>query len=359
MDVVALRAGLERELASAREEIQRLQGVTEKKEQDDAKQARQELESKIEELTRENQAQGQAYMELEQEVHNLRADKVHHEESCAKMELELKVVNARSEQEAAQYRTLQDSIQRMSSKMTRLESQHETAVGELMEHHKTESEALVENIKKETEASFREERAELDVREKVLRDRILAQSSRNDQLEEDIFRLQKELEASNKEKEVLARTNRSLERHLSMQNLQEQENLYRKEELELDNARLRELLSDLDTAAAKRLSRDNEDVNRELQAAEMFEQQHRKWVEQAELMTQKLVRIEEEARKTMEQNEELKVALELARSSKESSRESSRELSRPSSRQSSRQSSSLRSSTQSLISRVLSPPLSA
>lgn len=299
------------ELINAKSEIQRLQKMTERKGEQSRTEnqgTRQELESKIEELMRKTQVQEQAYKELEQETSNLRSDKARQEESYTIMEQELHVVTARSEQEAAQYRTLQDSVRRLSSEMAELSERH----------------------RKEAEAQMEEERTNAEAREKVLRDRIVEQSSRNDQLEEEVFRLQKALEASNKDKEVLARTNRSLERHLSMQHLKEQENLYRKEELERENAEIRELLSDLDMAAAKALNRANDgedgengaqkegDADRQLQAADMFEQQCRRWTEQAELMSQKLARAEDEARKAMEQNEKLKVALELSQSFRQS-----------------------------------------
>ncbi|KAI8351005.1 hypothetical protein B0O80DRAFT_120346 [Mortierella sp. GBAus27b] len=288
--VAAQQSGLEQELNDAKGEIQRLQQAMEAREHNQA----------------ENQAQERARADLEQEVSDLRSDKTRQEESIAMLEHELDMVNARSEQEAMQYRTLQDSL------------------AELSERHKKETEALTEKV----DEAVREEKTAGEARDRVLRERILEQSTRNDQLEEEIFRLQKALEASNKEKDVLSRTNRSLERHLSMQHLQEQENVYRKEELERENAELRELVSDLDMAAARTLNRadgadDDEngaqnegDADRESQAAAMFEQQYRKWMEQAELMSQKLTRAEEEARRTLEQNEKLRVQLELAQSSR-------------------------------------------
>ncbi|KAG0364195.1 hypothetical protein BGZ54_007758 [Gamsiella multidivaricata] len=385
--LMSVQTGLEQELAEARAEIRRLQALVDEKEQRETETLH-DLELKAEALrllTHEHEQRKQdhehAYSELEQEIHALRSERSQHEEYLSMREREVEAFHARSQQEAVQYQTLQDSVQRLSSKMARLESQHANELQQihinheaalertLLEHdhslndlagrHKAEKEALVERTRRQVEESFNQDRVECDAREKVLRDRILEQSTRNDQLEEELFRVQKALETAHKEKEALARTNRSLERHLSMQHLQEQENMYRTEELERENVRLRALLSDLDLATAAAARRDSKDSDGSAEqegddkswgtrGVEMFEQKHRKWAEQVELMAQKLARAEEEARKTMEQNEELRVALELAQSSSLSPRFK-------------RHSFSFRPTTPSTptSSRVLSPPLSA
>ncbi|KAF9347361.1 hypothetical protein BGX34_003201 [Mortierella sp. NVP85] len=352
---------MEQELMQAKSEIQRLQGVMEEKEQSlttmtttttttmtgkqqlqlqqqkqqQQQAARQEaLVSEMEALKQTHQTQEKARLALEKEVLQLRSEKTRQEERLEAMERELNTVKARSEQEAA--RTLQEHQERWHAQKTHLESQHAKALTGLTERHQKEKDTLVETTTRQemritTLARHREEKAgaeaEAEAREKVLRDRLLEQASRYDQLAEAFFQMEKTLATTLKEKETMARTNRSLERHLSMQHLQEQENLYRKEELERENAELRELVSELDMAAARTLSqqqqqhnegalaeekKNDEEMDREQQMMATFEQQYRKWMENAELMAQKLARAEDETRKVLAQNEKLQVALELS-----------------------------------------------
>ncbi|KAF8974949.1 hypothetical protein BGZ46_009554 [Entomortierella lignicola] len=348
-----LQTTLEQELEEAKEEIQRLQELASNKDHENVRE------------------------ELEQQINTLLMEKVRYEEKQTAMEHEMESLQERLHQESAQYRTLQDSIQRQSSKMARLESQHanelqqlrmdhddilektlqehEGVMKELVNRHRADTDALVEHSQRQAQDSFRQERMEAEAREKVLRDRYDEKNVLYSQLEDEIFQLQNALEKAVKEKEALGRTNRSLERHISIQQLNEEENAYKLEVLQAENTRLRELLADLDIAAVtqKRIQRrkdqsedgaenyeeekeEETEEQRRLKAAEMFEEQQRKWNEQTQLMARKLARAEEEARKTAEQNESLRIALELAQSH-----------------------SSRRPSTPTASSRVLSPPLSA
>ncbi|KAF9168391.1 hypothetical protein BGX21_008057 [Mortierella sp. AD011] len=342
------QAILEQELTEAREEIRQLRDLASDR---DYERVREEMEHQVKTLLIENEQY-----------------KTNH----AAMEREIETLQERLQQEAVQYHTLQDSVQRMSSKIARLESQHagelqqlrmdhdevlertlqehEGAMRDLMENHRTDTDSLLEHAQRQTEDSFRQERIEAEAREKVLRDKIEEQNSANYQFEEQIFQLQNALEEAMNEKSKLERTNRSLERHISMQHLQEQEKTYTIEELQAENANLREVLSDLDIAAATKgkirmketgaegvsEGEDEDEEQKQLNATETFKQQQRKWNEQTQLMARKLARAQEEARKTTEQNESLRIALQLAQS-------------QPSKQQSSPTTSS----------RVLSPPLSA
>ncbi|KAG0309784.1 hypothetical protein BGZ97_012973, partial [Linnemannia gamsii] len=369
--LTAVQAQLETDLREAQEEVKRLAELVEEKDRlsVEEKQAREAVESKIHELEQSNRQfiedQRQSHeitlAELATQIQDLATEKSRLEETTRQMEQELVAFEARSQQEEAQYRNLQDSVQRLSSKMSRMETQHAEEVEQLqrdheelmdrisLEHadalahlsnqHQVELETELEQLRVTSEmdlhryrhesetrlaetqsqlrGQFTQDRQEMEARERVLRDRIDAQSDRNDQLEEELFQLQRAQDAVVKEKDILARTNRSLERHVSMQHLQQQENVFKMEELERENARLREILADLDIAAAL-AARQNQGTEEDSPAikeetmAEMFAEQQRKWTEQVEQMARKVARAEEEARRVAEQNVDLKVALDLA-----------------------------------------------
>ncbi|GJJ75621.1 hypothetical protein EMPS_07979 [Entomortierella parvispora] len=220
-------------------------------------------------------------------------------------------------------------IQRMQREhadvLERTVQDHADHLSDLTERHRFEKEAELLHHSDRLEDAFAAERRELDARERVLRDRIEDQSDRHDQLEEELFQMQRRLEASEQEKAILERTNRSLERHVSMQHLQEQENVFKIENLEQEVTRLNAILAGLNLAAAaataKKAADDEEKESREgdegqevSSPAALFEEQRQRWVEQADLMARRAARAEEEARKVMEMNLELKVALDLAKS---------------------------------------------
>ncbi|KAG0215404.1 hypothetical protein BGX28_010109 [Mortierella sp. GBA30] len=348
--LVQLQSSLQQELNEARGEISHLQGMLAETERhrSEEKQTRDGLEAKVEQLILRGDQKEQerkedhdrAYEELLKEVETLRSERDLQEEKNTFLERELEAFTARLQQEEAQYRTLQDTVQRLSSKLGRMENQHASeldqiqrdneevmdkvvydhanALTDLSEQHKADLEAAVEHARRQSEEAFRQERLQLDAREKVLRDRAEDQIERNNQLEEELFQVQKRIEDTDREKDVLARTSRSLERQLSMQHLKEQENEYKIEELQRENARLRKILSDLDEAVLSTQEGDRDDVEEEdgaqksSRSQDLFEQQHRKWTEQTELMSRRLARAEEDARKLIEKNVDLKVALELA-----------------------------------------------
>ncbi|KAG0036656.1 hypothetical protein BGZ82_003917 [Podila clonocystis] len=347
----ALQATLEQELTSARNEIHRLQSLVADQKQSLSKdeRAREELEVKIEALMlmsddhEEDKIDKTEFDQLRQETMGLRADKVAQEERLVELQRDLEASTSRSQQEEAQYRTLQDTVQRLRSKITRMEGQHASeleqvqrdhnevmervvhehaqALTEVSEQAQSESRSQQLQIHERLEAQFTKETKELHARERVLRERLSEQSLRNDQLEAQVFLLEKAQAAHEAEKETMARTNRSLERHLSMQHLQEQENVYKMEELERENAKLRVVLTELDMAAyqsRRQEEQDDEEVSRATMAA-MYETQQRRWAEQTQLMERKMAKAEEEARAIMEQNMQLKVALEMAQSESSSS----------------------------------------
>lgn len=347
----ALQATLEQELTSARNEIHRLQSLAADQKQCLSKdqRAREELEVKIEALMLMNDDHEQAKRDkteleqLRQETMQLRADKAAQEERFIELQRDLKASTSRSQQEEAQYRTLQDTVQRLSSKITRMEGQHTSELEQVQRDHEevmervvhehaqtltevseqaqSESRSQQAQIHERLEAQFAKETKELHARERVLRERLSEQSLRNDQLEAQVFLLEKAQEAHEAEKETMARTNRSLERHLSMQHLQEQENVYKMEELERENTKLRAVLAELDMAAyqsRRQEEQDNEEVSHAAMAA-MYETQQRRWAEHTQLMERKMAKVEEEARAMMEQNMQLKVALEMVQSDSSSS----------------------------------------
>ena len=276
--LVQLQSSLQQQLDDSRHEVSHLQGMLADSERShaDEKQAREGLETKVEALAvtgdqheQRKQDHDRAYEELLQEVQALRSDKGHHEDM---LEREREAFAARLQQEEAQYRTLQDTVQRLSSKIGRMESQHASelqqiqldheevmdkvvyehanALTDLTEQHKADLEAAVEHTRRQCEEGFRQERIQLDAREKVLRDRVEDQERRNDQLEEELFQIQKRYEDAEREKDVLSRTNRSLERHLSMQHLKDQEHEYKMEEVQNENSKLRRILAELEIGRA-------------------------------------------------------------------------------------------------------------
>ncbi|KAG0100650.1 hypothetical protein BGZ93_008587 [Podila epicladia] len=347
----ALQVTLEQELTSARNEIHRLQSLVADQKQSLSKdqRAREELEVKVEALmlmSDDNEQVKRDKTELEQlrqETIQLRADMAAQELRFVDLQRDLEASTSRSQQEEAQYRSLQDTVQRLSSKITRMEGQHAgeleqvqrdhdevmervvhehaQALAEVSEQAQSESRSQQLQINERLEAQFAKETKELHARERVLRERLSEQSVRNDQLEAQLFLLEKAQAAHETEKETMARTNRSLERHLSMQHLQEQENVYKMEELERENAKLRAVLAELDMAAyqsRRQEEQDGEEVSRATMAA-IYETQQRRWAEQTQLMERKMAKAEEEARVMMEQNMQLKVELEMAQSESSSS----------------------------------------
>ncbi|CAO3570693.1 unnamed protein product [Mortierella alpina] len=340
--LVQLQSSLQQQLDDCRQEVSQLQVMLAESERShaDEKQAREGLETQVEALAvtgdqheQRKQDHDRAYEELLQEVQGLRMEKSHHEEV---LEREREAFQARLQQEEAQYRTLQDTVQRLSSKIGRMESQHASelqqiqldheevmdkvvyehanALTDLTEQHKADLEAAVEHTRRQCEETFRQERIQLDAREKVLRERVEDQEGRHDQLEEELFQIQKRYEDAEREKDVLTRTNRSLERHLSMQHLKDQENEHKMEEIKQENDKLRRLVAELDLAALSSTDDQEQgtDAERQDRVQAVYEQQQRKWTEQAERMARKLAKAEEEARRATEQNVDLKVALEVA-----------------------------------------------
>ncbi|KAF9927899.1 hypothetical protein FBU30_002786 [Linnemannia zychae] len=362
---------LEKELDDARRDIHNLSQLVKEREQLSAeeRQARETVESRIETIekashqTLEDQRHSHeaALSELDIQILDLEETKVKLEEANHQMKQELEAFEARFQQEEAQYRILQDSVQRLSSKMSRMEAQHTEEIEQLQKNHEEamhrisqehadtldrltqqhkvdieteleqlrnasdinlqqyrhESEVQLRTSKAQLQDAFDQDRQGMEARERVLRDRIDAQSERNDQLEEEVFELRRTQETILKEKEILARTNRSLERHVSMQHLQQQENVFKMEELERENARLKEILADLDIAAALAARQQHDSGESSITTAtaamaDMFAQQQRKWIEKVEQMARKVARAEEEARRFTEQNIDLKVALDLA-----------------------------------------------
>ncbi|KAG0332539.1 hypothetical protein BG004_001207 [Podila humilis] len=349
----ALQTSLEQELTTARNEIHRLQSLVADQKQSISKdqRLREELEVKIEAMMLMSDDHEQVRQDktecdrLRHEAQQLRAEKETHEERSLELARELEDFTMRSQHEETLYRSLQDTVQRLTSTISTMEGQHVNALdearsdheeamervmqehaearAEMAEQNRLESEALQSQLRVQIENQFSEEIQELQARERVLWERMNEQSLKNDQLEAQLFLLEKAQATHENEKETMARTNRSLERHLSMQHLQEQENLYKVEELERENAKLRKVLADLDLAAYLSQQSNRAEGNAEEEEADseviktltttMYERQQRRWSEQIQLLERKMAKAEEEALRMSEQNMQLKVALELAK----------------------------------------------
>ena len=355
----------EKELVTARDEIQRLQALL--AEQDKgaaaAMEARKELETKLEAMmSKKLQEEGDdvyrtpgsnnTAVEQEEQLEKMRQEQSVQQESNAALQQELEVFTERLQQEEAQYRTLQDTVQRLTLKISRIESQHAAEVQQIQRDHeeflekvvqdhadkltdlteqsKADSEQLVLKFRQEqqghqghatAEKELVKEQATFRAREKVLVARLDEQVDRNQQLEARIFELEKKQGEHDFEMDTWIKTNKSLERQLAIEQLQQQESRYQIDKVERENRRLRALLADLDLAA--RLGRavdsgdedeeDEEENRKEVKSA--YERQREKWIQQTQLLERKMAKAEEEATAIMEKNMELMVALEMAQSS--------------------------------------------
>ncbi|KAG0204320.1 hypothetical protein BGX28_003715 [Mortierella sp. GBA30] len=318
-----VRSKLEKELASAVSEIQRLRQMREDQEHDQRN--------------------------IRQELIILRTECATEREAYSVLEQELEAFKARSQEEQEVHsRDLQETVQRFTYQISQLEDQHSSEMQKLQRDHDELLEAMVlkhanaltdlsEQAKTDYESRLSRENLESVSREKVLKTRLEEQSAKNHCLEERLFKLEKGQEAHEEEKDAWRETNKSLERQLAMENLQQQENMYRIEKVEKENRRLRHILTDLDLAA--RLSshsegeecgsteprlngennsdndNDNDNDNDQKKMVALYESQRQKWIEQTKLLERKMAKSEEEATAIMQKNMELMVALEMAQSS--------------------------------------------
>ncbi|KAF9579820.1 hypothetical protein BGW38_003768 [Lunasporangiospora selenospora] len=357
----AMRSDLERDLTEAQGEIRRLSDTKEESVAFGAKESRGVRES-LEEKTfalsalhveheEQRRLHTEAMTKLEQQVQRLSVDIQSREEIKLRLEREVEAFAARSQQEEVQYGALQDTVQRLTSKMARLEAQHAQDLEKIQQDHEEVMDRVVvdhantlERLQHEIEQlqevqqnaleriegnRSSAERESFEARERVLQERADEQMIRNDVFEEKLFRMEKAFEAIEKEKEVLTRANRSLERHLSMQHLQEQENAFKMEELERENARLRKILVGLDVLVrqdetAKEMTKEEKDEkeNEEVKeteeqkkqlVAQTYEEKQRKWAEQVELLERRLSKSQEESRRIQDQNVDLRSVIEVAR----------------------------------------------
>ncbi|KAG0291366.1 hypothetical protein BGZ98_003030 [Dissophora globulifera] len=337
--LLAERSFLEKELADTRDEIKGLRDQLSELETNSAQgqKLREGLELKIEALqlmeetgNHSNQRDAQGDIDTYQkEIANLRSERDTYRQ-------DLDSLNLRLQQEEAQYRTLQDTVQRLNSKLANIESQHATDIQKLQHDHEEVLEKVVINhanalsdltdqSKTESERGFRKEKQEASARERVLKIQIDEQSVRNDMLEERLYlqeMVQGKLEESVKdEREAWAQTKASLERQLAIEQLQQQENTLKITQVEKENRRLRTILADLDIAALLASSRedfsagDRDDRQKEEEMNAMYERQRQQWTEQVRLLEHKVAKADKAATEIAQKNMELMVALDLAQSS--------------------------------------------
>ncbi|KAF9930723.1 hypothetical protein FBU30_000101 [Linnemannia zychae] len=352
----------EKELMDAKGEIQRLQTLLAEQDKDvaAAQVTRQELEAKLEsmmakKLHDEGDRVHRAYAsstsdaEKEDELEQMRKELIAQQESNAVLQQELNIFTERLQQEEAQYRTLQDTVQRLTVKISRLESQHAgeieqiqrdheeflekvvhdhaNALTDLTEQSKADSEQLINRIRQEQQeqqghtnaAELAKEQSAFHARERVLLNRLEAQDDRNQLLEMRIFELEKKQNEHDHEIDTWIKTNKSLERQLAIEQLQQEENRYQVAKMEQENQQLRAILADLDLAARIYGEADSDDENHDeknrAHAKSIYERQVEKWTHQTQLLKHKMAKAEMEATAIMEKNMELMVALEMARSS--------------------------------------------
>ncbi|KAF9986855.1 hypothetical protein BGZ65_005979 [Modicella reniformis] len=272
-----------------------------------------------------------------EEIQRLRLERDALQEGRSVLNREIETMNARLEQEEAQYRSLQDTVQRQTAKISRFESQHASEVEQLQRDHEEILERVViehanalndlsELQKSRSEDSHYRLREELEeklqkewvAKEKAFKSCLEEQSAQNEALEEKLFTQRKVHSVLEEERESWRQTSQSLERQLAIEKLQQQESVYKLEQVEKENRRLRAILADLDLAAL--LSREEPEVEHESKylSEEMkviYEIQRERWMDQIQLLERKVAKTEESAVTILQKNMELMVALDLAQSS--------------------------------------------
>ncbi|KAF8929087.1 hypothetical protein BGZ58_009173 [Dissophora ornata] len=331
--LLAERSFLEKEVADTRDELQRIQALLSEREQNAARdqKLREELELKLEAMKLMEETGGNHTLEpkqldnfiLQQELDTLRSER-------GTQRQDLDALKARLQQEEVQYRSLQDTFQRLTSKHSQLESQHADEIQNIQRNHEEVLEKVVidhaniltdltEQSKTDFERGFHKERQESVAREKVMKTRMEEQSVRNDMLEEKLYLQEmaqtKVEETLNEEREAWGLQKGSLERQLTMEQLQQQENVFRIEQAEKENRRLRAILADLDLVALlssksepESESRDKEDMTA------TYENQKRQWMDQVRLLKHKMATAEAATAEILHKNMDLMVALDAVQS---------------------------------------------
>ncbi|KAG0345120.1 hypothetical protein BG004_003951 [Podila humilis] len=350
-----LRSKMEKELSAAQYEVQRLQRRVTDQEQTLAKDQamRVELEAKMEDLAKttkntpsstadKNEAMASAHIFFEQEIVRLKAESESQKEACSTLEREMEAYPAQLQHEEAQQKILQETVQMLTLKLSKMESQHLNEIQQIQQDHeeflekvvqqhantltemseqsKTDSETLLLHLRQSQDAGSIQEKQESAIREKILQDRLEEVAAKNERLENRIVKLSRAQEQHDTEMDTWMNTNKSLERRLAIEQLQQQENIYQMEQMEKENRRLLSILSGLDIAAAvaARHSRDDDshdedDHEKEVERGKsQYEQQRQQWLDQTEILKKKMERREEEAVVIMQKNMDLMVALEMA-----------------------------------------------
>ncbi|CAO3563607.1 unnamed protein product [Mortierella alpina] len=338
--------------------------------------ARAQLEASLAQSHQDRQSLEERYRQLEQAFQQLQlvvaGSRTQQEEEHQQQQ--------RRQQEAEEHRALHETIQRLTAQLSELEDQHASemqrlqrdqeelletvvvkhagALTDLSEQAKTDYEHRLVLVREELARQFRLDHEALLSKERVLQSRWEEQSRQGLLLQERLFQLEQAQSSHEEERETWRQTNQSLERQLAMEHLQQQENKYRIETLEKENRRWREILAELDLAAAveaKDMNRpthrtspsedqggmedenkvvarmggglldvnhstndgnDNDNAERPSQAqiVAMYESQRQRWKDHTQLLERKMAKSEEEATAIMQKNMELMVALELAQS---------------------------------------------
>ncbi|KAI1321764.1 hypothetical protein EDD11_000040 [Mortierella claussenii] len=361
MTNISQQLEMEKEISDAKVEMDRLRSQLQQLEQQAVKDqtVREELELKVSALQNTAVAHSEHAQEQKQGLDDATSSTTG---NTLALHREIQTLTSRLQQEEAQYRTLQDTVQRLTSKLSGLESQHTLELHNLQRDHEEVMEKVVidhanaltdlseqqlqhqqqllssvnngsdhHNVptseSENRRVSWQRERLEFFARERVLNTRVQEQTQRNDALETTIFEKEMIIEQLLEEKRSWKQSLDSMERQLKMEQLQQQENHYRKEQTERENRRLRAILADLDLAtllsqskAVDKDSEDDDDVSsiKDLETQKtsraLFEAQQKKWMEQVQLLERKMAKAEEAAADIMQKNMELMVALDMAQS---------------------------------------------
>ncbi|KAK3829030.1 MAG: hypothetical protein J3Q66DRAFT_435456 [Benniella sp.] len=320
-----------------------------------AKHDRQGTDASPDDTAETGRDEGHSNSSLHQELEILRSERDGLQESRAAQDRELELMNGRLQQEEAQYRILQDTVQRLTSKIAQLESNHASEMERLQQDHEEVMEKVVmdhanvltELTEQQTsqandshvrerqamEEKFAKEHQEWMAADKVFKARLKELAARNDALEAKLYEKEKALLAMEEEEASWRQKHESLERQLAIERLQHQENVYKLEKAEKGSRRLRDLLGDLDLLVSRESEsgEDEEQEKKEKEEEELkgpserekrmrttYEAQRQTWLDRIQLLERRAAKSEEENASTLQKNMELMVALELAQSSSSS-----------------------------------------
>ncbi|KAF9966475.1 hypothetical protein BGZ70_002217, partial [Mortierella alpina] len=233
---------------------------------------RTQLEASLTQSHQDHQSLEERYQQLEQAFEQLQLVAAGSKTQQEQEQQQQQQQHQQQQQQAEEHRALHETIQRLTTQLSDLEDQHTSemqrlqhdqeelletvvvkhagALTDLSEQAKTDYEHRLVLVREDLARQFRLDHEALLSKAQVLQSRWEAQSRQGQLLQDRLFQLEHNHRRHEEERETWRQTNQSLERQLAMEHLQQQENQYRIETLEKENRRWREILAELDLAAA-------------------------------------------------------------------------------------------------------------